>query len=238
MVQKNAARIVVGATARSSTQGVYNETAWEKLDSRREFHRLTLMYKIMNGNAPEYLTDLVPDTVGTRTNYLLRNRGNLDRPPTRLNVYAHSFFPKVTDLWNNLSPRESSAPSVEAFKTYHKKSLPKKNSLYFYGNRQEAISHARLRIGNSLLNADLHKIQVIPSPLCPCNQGVDEDAKHYFFHCSLFANHRISLKSDLLPFIVEDVNHLLFGIPDADHLTNLHIFCAVHKYIKNSKRFN
>jgi hypothetical protein len=122
MVQKNAARIVVGATARSSTQGVYNETAWEKLDKRRDFHRLTLMYQIMNGNAPDYLTDLVPDTVGTRTNYLLRNRGNLDPPTTRLNVYAHSFFPKVTELWNNLSPRERGAPSVEAFKTYHKKS--------------------------------------------------------------------------------------------------------------------
>jgi hypothetical protein len=212
MVQKNAARIVVGATARSSTEGVYNETSWESLSKRREFHRLTLMYKILKGDAPDYLISLVPNTVGTRTNYPLRNRGNLDPPATRLNVYAHSFYPKTTESWNKLNERERNAPSLEAFKAYHKRSLPEKNYLYFYGNRKEAISHARLRIGNSLLNADLNKIQVIPSPLCPCRQGADEDAKHYFYHCPLFNNQRVSLKADLLPYIVDDINHLLFGI--------------------------
>jgi hypothetical protein len=80
MVQKTAARIVVGATARSSTQGLVNETAWESLSKRREFHRTMLMFKILNGKSPTYLEDLVPDTVGTRTRYMLRNRGDLDPP--------------------------------------------------------------------------------------------------------------------------------------------------------------
>ena len=73
-VQRNAARVVVGATARSRTEGLYKETAWEPLDKRREFHRTTLMYKIINGNAPGYLRELVPDLVGNRTGYMLRNR--------------------------------------------------------------------------------------------------------------------------------------------------------------------
>jgi hypothetical protein len=51
-VQLNAARVVVGATAKWSTQGLYAETAWEPLSNRREFHRTVLMYKIMNGKAP------------------------------------------------------------------------------------------------------------------------------------------------------------------------------------------
>jgi hypothetical protein len=237
MVQKNAARIVVGATAKSSTQGLYNETSWEPLSKRREFHRLMLMYKILNGKAPTYLEDLVPDTIGARTHYMLRNRGDLDPPATRLNVFANSFFPKAVQLWNNLGQRERSAPSVNAFKTYHKKSLQKKNNLYMYGNRLEAVAHARLRIGNSLLNADLHRIGVVPSPLCQCGTGVNEDAKHFFMECPLYTNQRASLNSDLLPHHVVNTDYLLFGAPEVDHLTNIHIFSAVHKYIKNTNRF-
>jgi hypothetical protein len=143
----------------------------------------------------------------------------------------------VSELWNNLGLRERNAPSVDAFKTYHKRSLPKKNTLYSFGNRLEAVAHARLRIGNSLLNADLNKINVVPSPLCLCRLGVIEDAKHYFFECPRYDIYRASLKTDLLPFIIDNTNHLLFGVPDADHLANIHIFGAVHKYIKNTDRF-
>jgi hypothetical protein len=96
MVQKNAARIVVGATARSSSEGLEDETAWESLTERRQFHRAKLMYTIVHGTAPVYLIDLVPGLVANRTGYQLRNRQDLDVPPARLNVYANSFYPKAT----------------------------------------------------------------------------------------------------------------------------------------------
>jgi hypothetical protein len=237
-IQRNAARIVVGATARCSTQGLYSETSWEPLDKRRESHRTTLMYKIVHGKAPRYLTDLVPGLVRNRTSYTLRNGANLDPPQTRLNVYANSFFPKTTRLWNELRPEVKNLPSVESFKAHHKRSLPTKNALYYYGKRFEATIHAHMRIGNSPLKADLCDIlHVIQSPLCPCGGGVNEDVKHYFFKCPLFSIQRETLASDLLPYVIENVDHLLFGQPGADHLTNIHIFDAVHKYIKATKRF-
>ena len=171
-IQLQAARIVVGATAKSRTQGLYNETAWETLASRRQIHCLSMMYRIVKGLAPNYLANLVPNLVGNRTNYCLRNRGDLDPPIARLNVYATSFFPKTTRLWNSLSEERRNLPSIEAFKANHKRSLPAKNPLYFYGNRYEAIIHARMRINNSPLKADLSKfIPVEASPLCPCGGG-------------------------------------------------------------------
>ena len=239
MVQRNAARVVIGATARSKTEGLYKETGWEPLDKRREFHRATLMYKIINGKAPGYLRDLVPQLVGHRTGYMLRNREDLDQPLARTNIYANSFFPKGIALWNNLSRKVKQAPSVEAFKIYHTRSLPRKNILYYFGNRSESIAHARMRIGNSLLKADLCNIlHVEQSPLCPCQSGVEEDAKHYFFACHLFNEQRAALKSDLLPYVIDDTDPLLFGLPDEDHNTNIHIFSAVHKYIRDTRRFN
>jgi hypothetical protein len=237
-IQRNAARVVTGATAKCSTEGLYKETAWEPLAQRREAHRASLMYKIINGKAPSYLTDLAPGPVGGRTAYMLRNRGDLDPPLARLNVYANSFFPKASRDWNNLSKVQRQAPSVEAFKAYHIRKLPPKNVMYYYGSRAENIIHARMRIENSPLKADLCDIlHVIDSPLCPCGAGVDEDAQHFFFDCPLYSVQREVLENELLPYVLTDIDKLLFGLPDEDHLTNIHIYSAVHKYIKTSNRF-
>jgi hypothetical protein len=157
-----------------------------------------------------------------------------------VNTYANSFFPSTIKLWNNLDRRLKSLPSIEAFKACHKRLLPKKNPLYFYGGRLEAAIHARMRIGNSLLKADLNKgLHVIDSPLCPCGEGVEEDAVHFFFDCQLFNACRQTLHTNLLPFIFNKDDHqsLLFGIPNQDHLVNIHIFEAVHQFIRDSKRF-
>jgi hypothetical protein len=237
-VQLNAARIVIGATARCSSLGLYTETGWETLASRRRHHRMTLMYKIINGKAPSYLTDLIPDLVQDRTTYHLRNRGDLQIPLTRLSILTNSFFPQSIRLWNDLDNNVKSLPSVDAFKAHHARTLPKKNPLYYFGERLASAIHARLRIGNSPLKADLCNIlHVIDSPACPCGSGAVETAEHFFFACPLFDRQRTQLNADLSPFLVDNIQHLLFGIPNSDHLVNLHVFSAVHKYIRDSKRF-
>ena len=237
-VQLNAARVVVGATARCSTQGLYDETAWEPLSSRRDFHRLVLMYKIINGKAPSYLTELIPNLVQHRTGYPLRNRGNLDIPLSRTNQHKQSFIPYTAGLWNNLPEAAKKAPSIDSFKSHHSRSLPKKNPLFFYGGRLESAIHARMRIENSPLKADLSNVlHVIQSPLCPWGCGVEENAEHFFLKCHTYDTQRQTLVDDLLPHEIDNVEHLLYGIPDSDHLVNLHVFTAVHKYIRNSKRF-
>ena len=101
-IQLNAARIVIGATARSSSYELYRETGWETLASRRKHPRLTLMYKIVNGKAPAHFSDLVPSLVQNRTGYMLRNRGNLDVPLSRLLILSNSFFPLTSKAWNEL----------------------------------------------------------------------------------------------------------------------------------------
>jgi hypothetical protein len=239
-IQLNAARIVIGATARCSTEGLYKETAWEPLSKRREFHRLTLMFNIANGRAPTYLRELLPGQIQNRTGYLLRNRDQIDVPRTRLQIYEKSFFPSTIRLWNELDPGAKNAPSCNAFKARHKASLPPKNPLYYFGGRLEAAIHARLRIENSPLKADLcNRLHVIDSPLCPCGTGVAETAKHFFFECNLFTAQRTTLLANLLPKIIvpDNFTHLLFGIPNTDHLTNIIVFGAVHQFIRDTKRF-
>jgi hypothetical protein len=141
-------------------------------------------------------------------------------------------------LWNDLPTPVKNLPSIEAFKAYHLRSLPQRNSLFYYGNRLESAIHARMRIENSPLKADLcNVLHVVQSPLCPWGCGVPENVKHFFFECPKYGNERQTLVNDLLPYDEDDTSHLLFGIPDSDHLTNIHVFDAVHKYIRASKRF-
>ena len=50
------ARIVTGLTSYASLDSIYCETGWEKLTVRREVKKLNLFYKIINNEAPEYLS--------------------------------------------------------------------------------------------------------------------------------------------------------------------------------------
>jgi hypothetical protein len=236
----NAARTVVGATARCSSEGLYTETAWEPLHERRAFHRLTMMYNIINMKAPQYLIDLLPNRIQGRTEYNLRNRTNLDPPRTRLNIHAKSFFPWTVRAWNKLNVEVQNLPSTESFKAWRKRLSNKKEALYYYGTRLESAIHARMRMLNSPLKAHLHdNLHVIESPLCPCGAGVPETSRHFLFECALFVNQREELTNNLLPLVITPRNykHMLFGIPNNDHITNMHVFDAVHQYIKDTRIF-
>ena len=41
--------------------------------------------------------------------------------------------------------------------------------MYNVGSRQHQVNHARLRLGCSSLNYDLHRRNIIPSSLCACS---------------------------------------------------------------------
>ena len=79
-VQLNAARIVTGLPIFASLNSLYFETGWETLSERRKNKKLSLMYKIVNNDAPPYLQELLPNTVNESTNYNLRNSQNFDVP--------------------------------------------------------------------------------------------------------------------------------------------------------------
>jgi hypothetical protein len=49
-----------GLTSYASLDSIYCETGWENLTVRREDKKLNLFYKIINNEAPEYLSELIP----------------------------------------------------------------------------------------------------------------------------------------------------------------------------------
>ena len=73
-VQLVAARVVTGALSHTSHSKIYAEIGWETLAERQQKHKLTIMYKIVNGFAPTYLRNLILQTVTERTRYNILSR--------------------------------------------------------------------------------------------------------------------------------------------------------------------
>jgi hypothetical protein len=241
-VQTEAARLVTGATARCSTENLYKEIGWESLSLRRKLHRSTMMFKTMTGLAPESLLQKIPNQVAARTRYQLRNRGDIQAPMTRLVSYSQSFFPNAVRLWNGFTAAIKSSPSVASFKHNYLKMTPRPatNPLFYRGERRVAVSHSRMRIGCSGLNADLcHELHVIDSAACTCPSGEDETANHYLLHCQRFTPERQTMLTSLaeLDHPNPTTNLLLHGDPTKTIAHNAEVFKGVHSYIKSTKRF-
>ena len=97
-----AARIITGATKLCSIDNLYRELGWESLQSRRNKHKLVVLYKILHGTAPNYLADLIPPTVQETTRYSLRNSDHIQNYRTNTNLFLDSYFPSTIRAWNNL----------------------------------------------------------------------------------------------------------------------------------------
>ena len=90
-VHNEAARIITGATKLCSTSKLLADLGWETLQARRSKHKLVILYKMLNGSAPEYLQTLVPPVVQNTTSHNLRNSNDLRNPRARTNLF-YNFF--------------------------------------------------------------------------------------------------------------------------------------------------
>ena len=116
-IQVEAARIATGTTKLISLTNLYKEICWEKLQKRRDDHKLTLFYKMHNNLAPNYLSALIPQQVEAISRYNLRNAQDIRNIRTRTSLYyINSFLPSTLRQWNDLSSETSQSTSLNSFK--------------------------------------------------------------------------------------------------------------------------
>ena len=228
-IQTEAARIVTGATKLCNIQGLMADLKWDTLASRRKKHRLVQMN---NGMTPDFLTSLIPPLSQVR--YPLRNSDNIPLPVCRTQSYASSFLPATIRDWNSLPISTRQSESVPSFKYKLRTHSAKPSLLYNVGSRRNQIMHCRLRLGCSSLNHDLHRKNIIDSPLCTCN--AIENASHFLMICPLYSAQRQRCFSHIPCALT--LQNLLFG---DEHLTfdqNKNIFLCVQRFISISRRFD
>ena len=234
-IQNEAARIVTGATKLVSLNSLIAETGWETLAKRRKKHKLQLFYKMQNNLSPDYLSSLVPPTVGSTSAYHLRNASDIHLIHANTQLYFNSFLPSVTREWNELPQDVRDSNSLGTFRCKLNVDITKPPAYYNCGSRLGQIYHARLRTHCSSLNEHLFSKNLVDSPLCVC--GEVENTHHYLFDCTRYGDQRRDLINAVSHYCEPTFNTLLFGNPALAITLNQHIFTAVQDYLINTKRF-
>ena len=144
------------------------------------------MFRIVNNATPGYLKNLRPNRVEDQTHYQLRNNQNYEGPYSRLCSYENSYFPSTLRLWNELDQDTRNSSSVLEFKNRIKIQVTDKPTNYTIpSKRANEIHLTGMKHNCSSLNADLNRVNIVPSALCSCGTA-KETAQHYFFDCNLF----------------------------------------------------
>ena len=243
-VQYKAALIVSGCWQGTSREKLYEELGWETLSERRWSRRMTMFYKILNGLAPSYLFDHVPEH---NSNNISSRRNNIRTPFSRTCRYENSFFPFCIKNWNNLDNTIKLAPSLNVFKTNLNKFVrPKGNTFYSIRDSYGIKLLTKIRVCFSDLRDHRfnHNFNCV-NPTCLCGLS-DETTVHFFICCpryNILRNTYLSkisdiLKSDISVLPNDHLTHILmYGSNVFNNIINESIINETIYFIKNSRRF-
>ena len=118
-LQNRAARVITKSPFDTSSNHLLSTLDWERLFLRRKKQKALMMFKTMNGLAPDYLQSLFSQRHSV---YNLRDsEGKLTLPKPNTNYLKRSFSYSGAMLWNNLPKCLKNAVSVNNFKQIIKK---------------------------------------------------------------------------------------------------------------------
>ena len=252
--QRKAAIACTRAYQRTPNRLLLHELGWPTLEQRRHYSKLALVYKIIKGNAPQYLQEIMPPSHG-ETYGLQRTRSSnkLQLPVARTEIFRKSFVPSSAKAWNALTNELREVTSLTCFKYQLKNSLfPKHTKYHSIGYGNAAVNHSRLRMGLSALKSQRADYHLITDRRCDRCYAPNEDVNHYFHECPCYSAIRrtltlevelllaplgITMSTDTVNKRTVFSNLLLRGSHLIVNETNIALMKICQKYIKASKRF-
>jgi len=122
-VQNAAARVVTRTKKYDDIKPVLKQLHCLPISQRITYKMLLLTYKALNGQGPDYITELLEPYVPTR-NLRSSFKKLLKVPSIKLVSYGHRFFSFVApSLWNSLPNNIRESGSLLNFKTWIKTQL-------------------------------------------------------------------------------------------------------------------
>ena len=88
----------------------------EKTFGKKEKHKLILLYKIVNNQAPGYLRNLLPDRVNNQHYHNTRQSANILEISSKTKFYSDYFLPSTIKLWNRFPIDTRNSRSLNIFK--------------------------------------------------------------------------------------------------------------------------
>ena len=101
-LHKRAARVLTFSGYDTSADNLFKDLGWKNMELQRQIGEAVMVYKSLNGLAPDYLSSRLVDR-SSATNYQLRNtEASLAIPLPRTNFLKNSFSYRGAVLWNSL----------------------------------------------------------------------------------------------------------------------------------------
>ena len=199
------------------------------------------MYKIINGHAPNYLSDLVQAYAENVLNYNLRQQisnENLRLPYCNTVSYNKSCWPSTISLWNELPASTKTCLSVETFKKKLNSNLKNVPEYFHIGNRKENIALCQIRNEASNLNLHLYDHHLTDRMNCPNCDCPCETPEHFFIHCPEYNNQRQTLKTTFTKLNINfNLQTILNGCETLNYHKNEELVHGIQLFTENSKRF-
>ena len=115
-LQNRAARVLTSSSYDTNADYLFEILGWRNLASQRKIAKAIMVYKSVNGLAPDYLSEMFVDRSNI-TNYTLRDTtGKLAIPQPRTNYLKNSFSYSGAVLWNSLPTELRQASCLRKFK--------------------------------------------------------------------------------------------------------------------------
>ena len=116
-LQNRAVRVLTNTCYDADANQLLKELGWENLETRRQKLKAEMVYKSLNGLAPNYLSSRFIQRSDVITAYNLRDSdGKLAIPLPRTNYYKNSFGYSGAVLWNSLPSAARQATSLTSFR--------------------------------------------------------------------------------------------------------------------------
>lgn len=116
-LQNRAARILLSAPYDARTADLFGRLNWKNLRNQRLYTKAIMMFKSLNGETPEYLSNKFIIRNDT-TSYRLRNSDmRLALPQPRTDYFRKSFSYSGATLWNSLPADIRTSKTLNEFKT-------------------------------------------------------------------------------------------------------------------------
>ena len=115
-IQNFAARVIHRVPRRHHTSELIRQLDWMKTDQMRHFHRLSMMYKCLNGMAPLYLSENFKYNRDIHSHYT-RQASNLHVPMSTSSSHQRTFYGRSIQDFNALPTTLKQAQNFGKFKS-------------------------------------------------------------------------------------------------------------------------
>ena len=102
-IQNRCARVILGRRPGSSAAPLLRELGWLTLQYKRKLHKCVLLYKLINGDGPQVLVQMLESVMNQSTATTRgATNGNLMLATHNTRYWGNSFLHETAKLWNSL----------------------------------------------------------------------------------------------------------------------------------------